>query len=49
MESESQLAERVKNTLVIDLDLASDITIRNEDVIAPIEHLPLEERVRQPP
>ena len=47
MESESQLAERVENTLTIDSNLALDIPIRNEADIAPIEHEASKEHITQ--
>ena len=47
MESEVQLATRVENTWVTNLDFASKISIRNEDDIAPTEHEASKEPVMQ--
>ena len=47
METELQLAERVENVLVIDVNLVSDIPTRNEAGIAPTEHEALEENITQ--
>ena len=48
MEPESELANRVETTLVIDPDLEPDIPNRNKSSIAPIEHDETEETIEQP-
>ena len=47
METESDLADRVENTLFIDPELEPDIPNRNEPGIAPIDHDDSEEEIAQ--